>query len=207
MAQSSSSGMPASVPQAADVSVSCRPDRAGDRLVFPYTVTNHGSSEIYVMDATPSFDPASGSPIVDPNGAFIWLGADGFAHILRGIAPLPGDRDVDVRIIPFAARLPPGETLERRLEVPLPLAETSPYYDDLPLREYTLTDIQGAVLIVEFLRSTVEGFAAEPAPQAPDLFRVSGRHTIGQTERTSCGFPSRQLQILKRSDNFPRPEQ
>jgi hypothetical protein len=206
MVQSSSSGASASVPQAADVSVSCRPDRSGDRLVFPYTVSNHGSTEIYVMDATPGFDPASGRPIVDPNAPVIWLGADGFAHILRGIASLPGDRDVDVRVIPFAARLPPGETLERRLEVPLPLAETSPYYPDLPLREYQLTDIQGVVLIVEFLRNTVEGFGVEAAPAAPDLFRVWGNHTVGQTERTSCAFPSRQLQILKRSDDFPRPD-
>lgn len=205
MVQSSSdSSVP--VPQAADVAVSCRPDRSGDRLVFPYTVANQGSTEIYVMDATPAADPATGRPIVDPDAPVIWLGADGFAHILKGIAPLPGASDVDVRVIPFAAKLPPGETLERRLEVPLPLAETGPYHSDLPLREYQLIDIQGVMLTVEFLRATVEGFTAEPAPGAPDLFRVAGKNTVGQMERASCAFPSRQLQILKRGDDFPRPE-
>jgi hypothetical protein len=206
MVQSSISGPVSSVAQSGGVTLSCRPDRAGNKLIFPYQVENHGAADIYVMDATPMPDPTTGRQIVDPHAPVIWFGSDGFAHILKGIAPLPDDRDVDVRIIPVAAKLPPNATLERRLEVPLPLAETSPYYTDLPLREYTLTDIQGVTLIVEFMRSTVEGFNAEPAPNAPDLFRVAGRHTVGQTERVLCAYPSRQLQILKRSDAFPRPE-
>jgi len=157
------------------------------------------------MDAIRARDQA-GTAIIDRHASVIWLGIDGFAHVLKGIAVLPPDRDVNTRVIPIAAPLPPGGTMERVLEVPLPLAETSPYYPDLPLREYELIDIQGVTLTVEFMRRAVEGFAAEPAPDAPDLFRVSGSNTVGQVERVSCAFPSRQLQILKRSDNFPRPE-
>ena len=192
MAQSSAPGS-ASVTQAAGVTLSCRPDRAGDKLIFPYTVANHGAADIYVMDATPASDPATGQRIIDRHAPVIWLGGDGFAHVLKGIAPLPPDKLVDVRVIPLAARVPPDGTLERVLEVRLPLAETGPYHPDLPLREYILIDIQGITLTVELLRSTVEGFAAQPASEAPDLFRVSGNHTVGQTERVSCPFPSRQL--------------
>jgi hypothetical protein len=206
MVQSTQAG-PASIPpQAAGVTLSCRPDRAGNRLIFPYTLENHGPADVYVMDAVVVPDRTSGRPMLDRNAPVIWLGGDGFARVLQGIAALPPDRDVDVRVIPLAARLPPGDALERRLEVPLPLAETSPYYPDLPLREYELTDIQGIVLAVEFLRGTVAGFAADSVPDAPDLYRVRGQHTVGQVERVSCAFPSRQLQILKRPDNFPRPD-
>lgn len=201
----SSPGPATSAPHAAGITLSCRPDRAGNKLIFPYTVANSGPADVYVMDAVRA-RAADGSPIVDRNAAVIWLGGDGFAHVLKGIAPLPPDKLVNVRLIPLAARLAPGASLERVLEVPLPLAETDPYHPDLPLREYTLTEIQGVTLTVEFMRGTVEEFAAEPAPDAPDLFRVSGKHTVGQTERVSCGFPSRQLQILKRPDNFPRPD-
>jgi hypothetical protein len=192
--------------QPTGVTLTCRPDRAGNKLIFPYTVTNHGAADIYVMDATAARDPSTGRPIIDRNAPVIWLGADGFAHVLKGIAPLPPDRAVNVRVIPFAAKLTPGASLERSLEVPLPLAETDPYHPDLPLREYELTDIKGVVLTIEFLRSTVEGFAVEPAAGAPDLYHVRSKHTAGQTERVSCAFPSRQLQILKRPDNFPRPD-
>ena len=143
MVQSIPAG-PASIPpQAAGVTLSCRPDRAGNRLIFPYIVENHGIADIYVMDAVVVPERTSGRPVLDRNAPVIWLGGDGFARVLQGIAALPPDRDVDVRVIPLAARLPPGESLERRLEVPLPLAEVSPYYPDLPLREYELTDIQG----------------------------------------------------------------
>lgn len=206
MAQSSASGPPTgAAQQSAGLVLACRPDRAGNRLVFPYTVTNHGTAEVYVMDAMPAVDPATRQAIIDPHAAVIWLGGDGFAHILRGIPPFPEDRDILGHVIPFTARLPAGGTLERSLEIPLPLAETSPYYPDLPVRQHELTDIQGVVLELDFVRSTIEGFRAEPAGQAPDLFEVWGRNLPGQVERVSCAFPSRQLQILKRTDTFTRP--
>lgn len=192
--------------QPAGVALTCRPDRAGNKLVFPYTVTNHGASEVYVMDALPSVDPATRQASVDPHAAVIWLGADDFAHILRGIPPMPEDRDILGHVIPLAARLPPGGTLQRTLEVPLPLAESSPYYPDLPVRQYVLTDIQGVVLAVEFLRETVEGFRAKPSATAPDLYDVWSRDLVRQVEQVSCTIPSRQLQILKRPGEFPRPD-
>jgi hypothetical protein len=206
MAQTTQPGQTAAVSaQAAGIALSCRPDRSGNRLIFPYTVTNHGAAEVYVMDAVPAVDPVSHQAIVDHHAAAVWLGGDGFAHVLRGMPPLPDDKDVLGHVIPFAVRLAPGATLERSLEVPLPLAETSPYYGDLPLRDYELIDIQGVTLIVEFLRGTVEGFRAEPASNAPDLFNISSRNLLGQIERVVCAFPSRQLQILKRPGDFPRP--
>lgn len=192
--------------QPAGVALACRPDRAGNKLLFPYTVTNHGTGEVYVMDALSGVDPATRQATIDHHAAVIWLGADDFAHILRGIPPLPEDRDILGHVIPFAARLPPGGSLQRTLEVPLPLAETSPYYPDLPVRQYELTEIQGVVFTVEFLRATAEGFRAEPAASAPDLYDVWSRDLFRQVERVSCTFPSRQLQILKRPGEFPRPD-
>ena len=202
MAQPLSPGRTAAATRAADVVLSCRPNRAGNRLVFPYSLSNGSGAEVYVMDAIPGPEPGT----VDRNTAVIWLGGDGWAHVMKGIAPLPPDRDVELRVIPFAAKLPAGGQLERTLGVALPLAEIDPYHPDLPLREYDLVDIGGVVLTVEFLRSTVEGFGVEPVPEAPDLYRVWAKHTVGQVERASCSLPSRQLQILKRRDNFPRPD-
>src|SRR5215472_5604132 len=45
--------------EVAGVSIACQPDRAGNRLVLPYVLTNASSELVYVMDATPKFDPAT----------------------------------------------------------------------------------------------------------------------------------------------------
>jgi hypothetical protein len=189
-----------------DVTLECQPTRVGTKLSFPYIVTNRSEADIYVMDAVASSDPSTRQPTVNRDSAVLYLMSDGRAHVLKGIAPLPTDRTVTLRVIPFAAKVPAGGTLSRQLEIPLPLAETSPYFPDLPLRQYELVDIPGVVFSVEFLRSTAEGFSAMPVDFAPDLYRVSARNTAGMTERMSSSFPTQRLGIMKRPDAFPRPD-
>ena len=189
-----------------DVTLECQPTRVGAKLSFPYTITNRSQADIYVMDAVPSVDSSTRQAVANRDSVVVYLLGDGRAHVLKGIALLPTDRTVTVRIIPFAAKLPPGETLSRQLDIPLPLAETSPYFPDLPLRQYELVDISGVLFSVEFLRSTVEGFSAMPVDFAPDLYRVSAKNTAGMTERVSSSYPTQRLNIMKRVDAFPRPE-
>jgi hypothetical protein len=189
----------------AGISIACQPDRVGNRLIFPYALTNTSPELVYVMDATPKLDPVTKTWSADRESAVVWLGADDVARVMKGIAPLPIDTDVWARVIPLAAKLPPGETLERRLEIPLPLGETSPYFPDLPLRQYRQQDIKGITLIVEFLPSSVEGFAAAPVDYGAGLFHVRGSDTTAQVRRVGQTYPVRHLSILKRPDNFPRP--
>jgi len=198
--------MPSDNPQTALVSLHCQPTRDGDALVFPYQISNGSRVDIYVMDAVPEWDADAGKAHIDANGVTIAMAADGFAHILKGIAPLPPGRSVAVRIIPLAAKVPPGGTLERRLVVGLPLHETGPYHPDLPIRQYRQREIAGIVLTVQFLPSSAEGFGAAPADIAPGLFRVMAQNTVGSVVSVSCRFPSRGLTILQRSDDFPRPD-
>lgn len=187
------------------VTLSCQPAREGDVLVFPYTLTNNTGGDIYVLDALPEFDAATGEARVNLNTAVIARGEDGFAHILRGIAPLPRDRKVSMRIIPLATKLPQGGTLQRRFTVSEPLHETGPYHPDLPIDKYRLRDIRGVILTVHYLAASVEGFGAAPVDFAPDLFRVFAKNTVGQTSAVSQQLPARGLNILVRTDDFPRP--
>jgi len=189
-----------------DVTLECQPTRVGNKLSFPYTITNRSDADIYVMDAVPWVDPVTKEPVANRDSIVVYLMSDGRAHLSKGIAPLPTDRRVTVRIIPFAAKLASGQTLSRQLEIPLPLAETSPYFPDLPLRQYELVDIPGVLFSVEFLRSTAEGFTAMPVDFAPDVYRVSAKNTVGMTERLSTSFPTQRLSIMKRGDAFPRPD-
>jgi hypothetical protein len=190
---------------ARDVTLDCQPTREGDTLVFPYTVTNMSGGDIYVLDALPEVDPATGQARVNLNSAVIARGEDGFAHILRGIAPLPTDRNVSVRIIPLATKLPAGDALERRLTVGAPMHETGPYHPELPVDRYRLRDIRGVILTVHYLAASVDGFGAVPVDYAPGLFRVFAANTVGQVSSVSCQIPARGMSILVRTDDFPRP--
>ena len=192
-------------PRTQDVSLECEPSRIGTKLVFSYRITNHGKTDIYVMDAIPSVD-ASRRAVANHDSAVVYLTRNGHAHVLKGIAALPTDRSVTMRVIPLATRLPAGAVLARDLTIPLPLAETSPYFPDLPLRQYELVETQGLLFSVEFLRSTAAGFAATPVDFAPDLYRASAQNTVGMTERVTRAFPSQRLSIMKRPDQFPRPD-
>jgi hypothetical protein len=187
------------------VTLDCQPTREGDTLVFPYTITNSSGGDIYVLDALAEMDPATGQARVNLNSAVIARGEDGFAHILRGIAPLPPDRDVSVRIIPLATRVPKGGALERRLTVELPMHEIGPYHPELPVNKYRQRDIRGVILTVHYLAASLEGLVATPVDFAPGLFRVSTPNTVGQTSSVSCELPARGLSILVRPDDFPRP--
>ena len=188
-----------------DVTLECEPTRVGTKLVFSYRVINHGNADIYVMDALAGVDAARRA-VANRDSAVVSLMRNGHAHVLKGIAALPTDRSVTMRIVPLAVRLPAGGVLARSLTIPLPLAETSPYFPDLPLRQYELIETQGLYFSVEFLRSTAAGFSATAVDFAPDLYRVSAQNTVGMTERITQAFASQRLSIMKRPDEFPRPD-
>jgi hypothetical protein len=189
---------------AAALRLTCRPGRTGNTLVFPYTLENHGTAEIYAMDALPSLDPTGDTATANHQAAVVILGADGDAIVGKFAAPLPTDRRVAFPILPLARRLPPQSSLEGQLEIALPLAETSPYFPDLTLRQYEIVDIKGVVFTIGFWLAGVDGLSAVPTDYAPELFNVVTRNTLRSARRVSQRFPTSGLQVFRRADNFPR---
>lgn len=187
-----------------DVGFACRPSRVANKLQFDYRIENRSGTPIYALDLLPSVDPGTRTAHADPNGVYVSWIPENRALILKGIAPLPQDRTVAVRVMPLGTPIAPGATLERTTEIPLPLAEHSPYYGELPLRQYEQVEVVEVIFAVQFLRSTVEGFGAVPVDYAPGAFHVQGRNTVGQVETLSCGLPTKNLPLLKRTDNFTR---
>jgi hypothetical protein len=123
--------------------LSCQPSKAGNKLVFPYRLENEGPEAVYAMHAIPV--PGIGA---DEAAAVVIAGSNSEAIIGKFVPPLPLDRRIAVPLTPLAYHLPAGEAAEGRIEVPLPLAETSPYFPDLTLREYEPVDITAVVLMV-----------------------------------------------------------
>jgi hypothetical protein len=156
------------------------------------------------MDALSSVDRASREARANDQVPVVILGPDGDAIIGKFAAPLPTDRRIAVPVLPLARHLPAGASLEGQLEMPLPLAETSPYFPDLTLRQYEVVDIKGVVFTIGYWRAGIDNLVAAPAAYAADLFIVVTRNTLQSAMHVSQRFPASGLQLFKRSDQFPR---
>jgi hypothetical protein len=188
----------------AGLRLQCRPGKSGNRLIFQYALHNEGAAEIYVMDAIPARDPASGALHADDQATVVILGPEGDAIVGKFAPPPPLDRRMALAVMPLARLLPPGGTLEGALTIPLPLAETSPYFPDLPLRRYEIVDIRGIVFTIGYWTAGVDHLAAAPAAERPELFAVTTRNTARSARRIAQRFPTTGLQLFKRTDRFAR---
>jgi hypothetical protein len=183
--------------------LTCRPGKFGNSLSFPYTLENRSRSILYPMHAMPSI-AANGDASVQEGSAVVILGGAGDVILGKFAAPLPTDRQVAVPAVPLAKRLLPGDRLEGLVQIPMPLAETSPYFADLPLRQYEMIGFDAVVFTMGYWVDGIDGLAAAPVDYAPDLFVVVTRKTLRSVRHATQRFPTKGLQIFRRLDAFPR---
>ncbi len=183
------------------VQLRCRPNKVENTLVFPYRIENHGDGDIYVMDAQPTTRSDQGA---NEQAGVVMLGPGDDAVLGKFLAPLPTDRRVAFPAFPLARQVRSGEAFEGHLKLPMPLAETSPYFGDLPLRQYDIVDIKGAVFVIGYWFAGRDGLAALPLDHSPGLFRVVTRDTRQSAAYVFQRFPATGLQLFKRKDAFPR---
>jgi hypothetical protein len=196
------------------ITLSCSPSKDGDTVVFEYTLQNASNREAYVSDAAPRID---GKTIVaDPDAVAVWLGKDRYANVLKGVAALPTERDIPGVVMPLMLRLAPGQRIERRLVLALPLAEHSPYYGIGTVRDYRLSDIEGVRLGIDVLPSPPATipipnrqpvpFAPTPVPYADGYVDIGVRGTLPLLRRLACSFRARGLHLMVRTAEYPRPD-
>jgi hypothetical protein len=185
-----------------DIRLRCQPGKEGDLLVFPYQVENLGVVDVYVMEAVATIDAASGAVKPDFQSVVV-AGAADDAVIGKYLAPLPTDRRMAMPVLPLARPLPAKASFESRVEVRLPLAETSPYFADLPLRQYEMVEIQGVTFSIAYWVDGADGMTARRVEDG-ELFAITTRNTLRSVRRISQSLPTRSLQLLKRTDQFPR---
>ena len=109
---------------------------------------------------------------------------------------------IAVPVIPLARRLRQGETLEGRIEIPEPLAETSPYFGDLPLRRYEVVAVRGVVLSVGYWSGGSDTLVAVPTDYAPDHVIVHTADPARSAHCVSVRLPARGLQLFRARTSF-----
>jgi hypothetical protein len=182
----------------------CQPNKVPDAFVFAYRAENQSAVPLYVMDAMPHVDPATHAVSANPQAAAVILGEDGVALVGKFIAPLPQDRILLAPDLPLCALLQPGEAIERELRIPLPFAEASPYFTDLPLRDYAVAEVSAIAFAIGFLAAGTPGLHGAPAAYAPGLHVISPTLVPVTAGLALRMLPVKKLEILKRTDAFPR---
>ena len=188
------------------ITLTCAPDKQGEVIVFTYSIANGGHTEAYVSDAGTLIDAKARTASADPDAVSIWLSPDRFATVLKGVAPLPDDRDIPGVVMPLMTRLAPGARLERTLTLALPLAEHSPYYSLANVRDYRLGEIEGMRLAIDVFAKVPPGFTPSPVAYAPDHVDIGVRGTLPLLTRLACTFPARGLHLMVRTGAYPRPD-
>jgi hypothetical protein len=178
--------------------LTCQPSKAGNVLLFPYTLENQGSGDIYAVHALP------GGAAPNETAAVVIAGDNGEVIIGKFATPLPPDRRIVAPVTPLARRLPAGAKLEGRIEITLPVAETTPYFPDLTLRKYEIVEIKSVIVTIGYWLAETTDLVARPAANAPDLLTILTADPVGSAKLASQRFPTHGLQLFRRTDQFPR---
>lgn len=188
------------------ITLTCAPEKQDDTIVFTYSIANGGHADAYVSDAGTRVDTVARTASPDPGMVSVWLSADRFATVLKGVAALPDERDVPGVVMPLMVKLAPGARLERTLTLTLPLAEHSTYYSVANLREYRLGEIEGMRLAIDVFARVPPGFVAVPVAYAPGHVDIGVVGTLPLLTRLSCRFPAKGLHLMVRTGAYPRPD-
>ena len=186
-------------PSSAALRLTCQPSKSGNTLVFPYRLDNEGPGNVYAMQAVAAFGSAS-----EDTAAIVIEAETGDVVVGTFMPPLPIDRRIAVPLTPLVRHVPGGGSLEGRIEVPLPLAETSPYFPDLTLRRYEIVNIKGVIVRLGYWPADTGDLVARPHAEGSELLRLLTADPLETGRSITQRFPTSGLQLFRRTDAFPR---
>src|SRR5262245_54397128 len=163
------------------------------KLELTYTVEDRADDDAYVLDVSQVVAGRTTAYVVTPI-YLAWTGG-GNAHLVQGIAPLPPDRDMNVRVIPLAQRVPAHGKLVRTVFLPRPLAEFGPY--DVPAAPGAEQPLRELVVMVMAMRPSARGFRRTAMDGTTDIYRVEAAYTLGSTEHASARAPFPSARALR----------
>lgn len=155
----------------ADVELKVKPvERTAEALVLSYEVHNRGARALWLVEGLYDESP-SGQRQLAPEKAYVALGG-GKVVVSRMLLPLPENVLVEAPEVPAVRRVDAGQTVRRRVVLPLPLTAWSPY-DSGPAETLLLDAVKELRLRVGYV------------PDAPEL----KRHAAQDSEGTAYEVP------------------
>lgn len=97
-------------------------------VVVSYELKNQSNNPVLAWDFMPGF--ANGEEAIDDSLAYVCYEEPSIMRVVRAVLPLPPDRDIYQKEIPYARTVEPSSSATGKIVLPVPLEEYNPYYID-----------------------------------------------------------------------------
>ena len=108
------------------ISMKAKAEKIGDKLVVEYEIENHSDQILYLWDKMVGYKGSE--QIIDEELAYVFFEEPKTIRIVRANLPLPFDRDVARKEIPFARAVKAKSKVTGKIVLPVPVKEFSPFY-------------------------------------------------------------------------------
>lgn len=184
-----------------DITLETEISLRGETLLVEYRVKNGSPKPIYLFNVLWEFS-SDGKYIRDRRPAYILLKDDGTLHLAKEAPPLPKNKRVELKIVPFTTRVEAGKDFSEKFELSVPLSEYNPYFSDEKDMSEELKTAGKVVLSLQFVRE-LEEMEVKPAP-LENAFSVWHKELwlrVGRLSSTPTALP---VKINRRTDYFER---
>jgi hypothetical protein len=108
------------------ISMKAKAEKSGDKLLIEYEIENHSDQKLYLWDRMIAYK--GGEQFIDEELAYVFFEEPKIIRIVRANLPLPFDRDVARKEIPFARAIEAAAKVTGKIVLSVPAKEFSPFY-------------------------------------------------------------------------------
>jgi hypothetical protein len=174
-------------------------ENTGSTLVVEYKIKNETDVAIYLFNVIYDWDN-NGTPVVVKNGLYACLRKDGVLHLAKQVLPLPKQKMVEVRRIPYTSKVEPGEEFSEKVEIAVPVKEYNQYFWERPNSEYEDRIAESVVFTVQFIRGSEALKVTET--NIPGALQVWHPDLFGHIESINSKAYPVAVRVKKRLDEF-----
>jgi hypothetical protein len=168
---------------------------------FDYHLTNTRAQPIYLFNLLWVWEK-TGDGVRADRPVYVCLNEPRRLQLAKVILPLPTDRQLEMRMVPFATRVEPGERYTEAFHLPLPVEEYNYYFPPTEHAKCELTGADRVVFSLAFVEHTRD-LTVKPAP-LPGGLRVHHPQLLSRVETIRSSPVSAQVPVRKRIDRFER---
>jgi hypothetical protein len=183
-----------------NVSLTAKASADNKKLTVTCSLVNDTAKKIYIFAALWAVKDVKLVP--DPHPAYASIDDKRVLHLGRVVHPLPKEKFVEQRYVPFALPVSAGGKWEEKLGFELPVQEYNPYYVSDDETQWDEVPIGSLQVCIDWF-AEVEGLKTHETPIEGAL-RLEHRELLKLIQRTSSEVCAIKVAGLRRTDKFER---